>query len=312
MNRREAVVTATGIAAGILSHMSLTADEGNQIPGDLPWIDAHSHIWTSDTSRFKLREGVRVDQLAPRSFTDDELMAVAMPEGVGRVVLIQHYPYHGWDNGYLIDAWTRHPDRFRIVGMIDDSLPDADLRMKDLLQKGVTGFRIGPRDNKTEWLSSPGMKLMWKTSAETRQSMCCLINPSDLSSVDAMCAAYPDTPVVIDHFARIGISGNVEESDLVSLCGLARHKHTKIKISAYYALGKKQSPHHELIPMIRRLFEVFGPDRLMWASDCPYQLGQGSTYSSSIRLIRDHIDFVTKEDRRKLLCSTAETTFFFR
>ncbi len=33
--------------------------------------------------------------LKPRSFTDDELMAVAQPEGVGRVVLIQHHPYHG-------------------------------------------------------------------------------------------------------------------------------------------------------------------------------------------------------------------------
>ncbi len=90
------------------------------------WIDAHSHIWTADTSRFKLRDGVKVEDLAPRSFTDEELMAIAGPEGVERVVLIQHYPYHGWDNSYLIDAWTRHPARFRIVGMIDDQRSDTD------------------------------------------------------------------------------------------------------------------------------------------------------------------------------------------
>ena len=43
----------------------------------------------------------------PRSFTDEELMALAMPEGVGRVVLIQHYPHHGYDNSYLIDTWKK-------------------------------------------------------------------------------------------------------------------------------------------------------------------------------------------------------------
>ncbi len=311
MTRRGALATSAAAFSGIAVGQTSFAHPQVSVDPNLPWIDAHSHIWTPDTSRFRLRDGVTTDQLAPRSFTDDELMAVAMPEGVGRVVLIQHYPYHGWDNAYLIDACQRHPDRFRIVGMIDDALPHADIRMRDLLKQGVTGFRIGPRNGNVQWLDSAGMRLMWKTAADTRQPMCCLINPPDLPSVKAMCAKHPDTPVVIDHFARIGISGTVEESDLNNLIALATCPQTKIKISAYYALGKKQPPHFELIPMIRRLFDAFGPDRLMWASDCPYQLGGENTYKSSISLIRDQIDFVSADDRKKLLCSTAETTFFF-
>ena len=311
LSRREALAASAGTLAGIAGMTSSRTIAQTTADTKLPWIDAHSHIWTPDTSKFKLREGVTADQLAPRSFTDDELVAVAMPEGVGRVVLIQHYPYHGWDNSYLIDAWKRHPDRFRIVGMIDDSLPHADARMRQLLTQGVTGFRIGPGTENENWLQASGMQLMWKTAASTRQPMCCLINPGDLPAVKMMCEKYPDTPVVIDHFARIGISGTVEDSDLNHLCALATCKHAKIKISAFYALGKKQPPHHELVPMIKRLFETFGPDRLMWASDCPYQLGGDNTYKSSISLIRDHIDFVTDDDRRKLLCTTAESTFFF-
>jgi predicted TIM-barrel fold metal-dependent hydrolase len=84
-----------------------------------------------------------------------------------------------------------------------------------------------------------------------------------------------------------------------------------VKISAYYALGKKQPPHDELIPMIRRLFDAFGPDRLMWASDSPYQLTDPNSYGASIALVRDRLDFLSVEDRRRLLCSTAESTFFF-
>ena len=75
--------------------------------------------------------------------------------------------------------------------------------------------------------------------------------------------------------------------------------------------GKKQPPYLDLMPMIKRLFDAYGPDRLMWASDCPYQLSGSNTYAASIALVHDHLDFVSAEDRRKLLCTTAENTFFF-
>lgn len=301
---------AAAVSAGVLCSTELKAalamdDEKH------PWIDAHSHIWTTDLKKYPLRNNQPVDVLAPRSFTDEELMAVAQPEGVGRVVLIQHHPYHGFDNSYLIDTWKKHPDRFRIVGQIDDSKPGTDRLMKDMLKTGVTGFRIGPRDDAPKWLASDGMQLMWKTAAETRQAMCCLINPDNLPDLDAMCKKFPETPVVIDHFARIGEGGTIRDKDVDLLCKLSSHKTITVKISAYYAFGMKKAPHHELVPMIKRLCETYGPDRLMWASDCPYQISESNTYASSISLIRDYIDFVTPEERRMLLRTTAEKVFFF-
>ena len=307
-SRRETLLAAAGaLAATALAQNGAlaAADESH------PWIDAHSHIWSTDLKQYPLRNNQTVDVLQPRSFTDEELMAIAQPEGVGRVVLIQHHPHHGFDNSYLIDTWKKHPDRFRIVGQIDDTKPHVDRLMNEMLKTGVTGFRIGPREDRSGWLDGDGMKLMWKTAAETRQSMCCLIGPENLPETKVWCQKYPDTPVVIDHFARIGDDGEIRDADLSTLCSLAGNKLVRVKISAYYAFGKKQPPHHELVPMIKRLFEVFGPDRLMWASDCPYQVGAPSTYASSIALIRDHIDFVTADERRKLLRTTAESTYFF-
>lgn len=312
-----AATASTAIVASCLpganSVASLLSDsEPNAIEDDVhPWVDAHSHIWSTDLTKYPLRDHQAADVLQPRSFTDDELMALATPQGVGRAVLIQHYPHHGYDNSYLIDTWKKHPDRFRIVGQIDQSQPHVDQLMRKMLQTGVTGFRIGPRAEQPDWLAGDGMKLMWKTAAETRQSMCCLINPSNIRETGEWCQKYPDTPVVIDHFARIGADGTIHDKDLQDLCGLASHKLVRVKISAYYALGKKRPPYHDLVPMIKRLFEAFGPDRLMWASDCPYQLTEPNTYAASIALIRDHIDFVSPEERQKVLRSTAESTFFF-
>ena len=282
---------------------------------DLPWIDAHSHIWPAETDKFPLANGQTKKDLNPPSFTDDELMALARPEGVGRVVLIQHSGYHLFDNSYLIDAVRRHPKLFRIQGMVDDLQQNPGEAMKKLLPQGVTGFRITPFIRKgvtaSNWLETPGMIEMWKTAATTRQPMCLLIDAAQLPATDQMCERHPDTPVVIDHFARIGVDGQMRDSDIANLCQLARHKYATVKISAYYALGQKKPPHDELIPMIKKLYETFGPQRLMWASDSPYQVQGVNTYKASISLVRDRLDFISKDDRDWLLRKTAEKVFFY-
>jgi predicted TIM-barrel fold metal-dependent hydrolase len=198
--------------------------------------------------------------------------------------------------------------------MVDDHKPGAGAEMRRLLPLGVTGFRITPfirKDQPEKWLETDGMREMWKTAADTKQSMCCLINAEQLAGVDAMCQQNPDTPVVIDHFARIGVDGQIRDEDIAKLVRLARHKQACVKVSAFYALGHKKPPHLELVPMIKRLYDAFGPQRLMWACDSPYQLQGGNNYEASISLVRDKLDFVTAEDRQWLLAKTAERAFFF-
>lgn len=309
LTRRAALAAGTAAVGAAMTPAAPAADE------NLPWIDAHSHIWPAEVDKFPLAPGQTKKDLDPPSFTDDELMKLARPEGVGRVVLIQHSVYHLWDNSYLLDAVKRHPKLFRVQGMVDDAKPDPGAAMKKLLPLGVTGFRITPfvrkKDEQPKWLDAPGMGEMWTTGAKTRQAMCLLINPSDLPATDAMCEKHPDTPVVIDHFARIGADGEVRDADVKALRKLARHKHTHVKISAFYALGKKKPPHDELVPMVRQLLESFGPKRLMWASDAPYQVQGANTYKASIGLVRDRMDFLSKQDRDWLLAKTAEAVFFF-
>lgn len=320
LSRRD-LLQASAVGAGLIATKPLAntvsaadSESGNSENGK--WIDAHSHIWTRDVEKYPLKQGVTLADLAPASFTTEELLATAKRENVGRVVLIAHNVFYGVDNSYMTDAVKQYPGVFSVVGMIDDSLPHADAKMKELLKQQVTGFRITPWAHKgtaaeaTNWLERPGMRLMWKTAGETGQAMCCLINPDNLPEVEKMCHKFPDTKVVIDHFARIGVDGEFHDGDLKNLCSLSTHPNTFVKISAYYALGKKRAPYDDLRPMIRRLYDTFGPQRLMWASDSPYQLvGEGNTYAASIALIRDRMDF-SADDRDWLLRKTAEKVYF--
>jgi predicted TIM-barrel fold metal-dependent hydrolase len=106
------------------------------------------------------------------------------------------------------------------------------------------------------------------------------------------------------------MKGPVKQTDLDNLCRLAEHKHAHVKTSAFYALGKKKAPYTDMAPLVRKLRDTFGANRLMWASDCPYQIQEGHTYADSIAVIRDRLDFLTPEDKSWMLRKTAERVFF--
>ena len=147
-------------------------------------------------------------------------------------------------------------------------------------------------------------------AAQTGQAICLLANPDALPAIERFCVLYPRTRVVIDHFARIGIDGTIRPADLDNLCRLAALPQVFVKTSAFYALGQKQAPYLDLAPMIRRLRDAFGAERLMWASDCPFQVQNGHTYAASLSLIRDRLDFLTAEDKQWLLRGTAEKVYW--
>jgi len=279
----------------------------DQKPGD--FIDAHVHVWTDDLKSYPLAAGYTKADMKPPVFTPNDLLERARPSGVSRVALVQ-MSYYRFDNSYMLDAIRKWPDVFRGIAIVDEDSSDPAVQMRKLARKGVRGFRLyPPGDSPGKSLAGQGIDKMFKCGAQHRLAMCLLINPQDLPLVDRKCAAFPDTPVVIDHMGRVGKDGPIQESDLQALCGLARHKEVKVKVSAFYALGEKKPPHKDLVPLIRRLYESFGPQRLMWASDCPFQVVD-ETYEDSISLVRDGLSFLSSEDKEWMLRRTAEESFF--
>jgi predicted TIM-barrel fold metal-dependent hydrolase len=84
-----------------------------------------------------------------------------------------------------------------------------------------------------------------------------------------------------------------------------------VKVSAFYALGNKRPPYNYLVPSIRRLVDAFGAERLMWASDAPYQINKHNSYAASLDFVTNELGFLSKGDRQWLLQRTAEKVFYF-
>jgi predicted TIM-barrel fold metal-dependent hydrolase len=281
--------------------------DSQHTPGN--FVDAHVHIWTDDFKKYPLAQGYSPQEMAPRVFSYDDILHYAEPNGVNRVVLVQ-MSYYGYDNSYMLDAIRRLPKVFRGIAIVDWNSSDVEAKMQGLAPHGVRGFRIFPQNvPAATCLEGEGLDRMFHCGAKENLAMCLLIDPEALPAVRRRCENFPDTPVVIDHLARVGMAGPVTENDMQALCALARYPRVKVKVSAFYALGKKKPPHLDLAPLIKRVHEAFGPKRLMWASDCPFQV-QSETYADSISLLRDRLDFLSPADKEWMLRRTAEETFF--
>lgn len=274
------------------------------------FVDAHVHVWTPNTKAYPLAPGFTKAAMQPESFTVEELLAICRPLGVSRVVLIQ-MSFYGFDNRYMLDAIRQYPGSFSGVAVIDHRQPDLERVIRDLADQGVRGFRVyASRKQAEAWAGDEAMHAFWRHAAAANLAICLLADPDALPVIDRMCIAHPQTPVVIDHFARIGMRTAVDDGSLTRLLGLARFPRVHVKLSAFYALGRKQPPYEDLGSMIRSLRDGFGADRLMWATDCPYQVGPGHGYAASLDLIRSRLDFLSEADRAAILRDTATRLFF--
>jgi predicted TIM-barrel fold metal-dependent hydrolase len=219
--------------------------------------------------------------------------------------------FYKFDNSYMLDVIAAQPSVFSGVAIVDEAHPNVAAEMDALAQRGVRGFRVrATRESAEGWKDSEAMRKMWSQAAEKGLSICLLSDPDALPAIQSMCRQFPKTRVVIDHFARIGMSGSIVPGDLEELSRLSDFEHTYVKTSAFYALGSKTPPYDDLGPMIRTLHSAYGSRRLMWASDCPFQVQPGHNYADSLSLIRDRLDFLTPEDKEWMLRRTAESVFF--
>jgi hypothetical protein len=80
---------------------------------DFGYVDAHSHLWSSDRTDYPLAPGAKEDHLQPKTFDIGEFFEVARPEGVTRVVGIGHGPLFGTDARYLVDLMKARPGLWR-------------------------------------------------------------------------------------------------------------------------------------------------------------------------------------------------------
>ena len=290
-------------------------------------VDAHIHVWSPDFERYPLAPGFAPDDLWLPSFTPDDHFAYSQTVGKVRLNLVQ-MTWYGLDHRYILDLIASDPATYIgtgiVPGVADVSLADPGKTMIALAAGGIRAFRV--RGGKTgrptafgtasRWLDYPGYESMFKTGAEYNLALSFLMGLEDLPDLIRMCRRFPETPIILDHLCGVRIRDDVwPEYEIRALCRMARYPRIMVKLGPFQALGDGKAPYLDLLPLIERVVDAFGPERVMWESDSggPVQMKKPNRdFAASIALIRDHADFLSPGDKEQILVKTAEDFFFKR
>jgi L-fuconolactonase len=281
------------------------AGAGSLLGAQDPIIDPHVHVWKHDP-RFPFAKEARVPD---RDATPEMLLELMKTNGVAKTVIIQviHYRY---DNSFLADVLKRYPKDFMGVCRVDPLDPAAPDHLSRLTkEQGFHGVRISPAGNASgDWFEGPLMPPLWKRCEELKVPMTVLAPVTRMPQVDKLAARYPGLTIVIDHMADSPLD---QPQELEKLTALRRHPKLFVKISHAWSLSKQAYPYLDAQEQIKRLYDAFGPKRLMWGTDWPVCEAH-TTYAKALTLVRDDMKFLNAEDKRWMMSRTIRQVWPFR
>jgi len=268
-------------------------------------FDPHVHVWKHD-AQFPFAAGAKVPEY---DATPEALLALMKQNGIARTVIIQviHYRY---DNSYLAAVLRQYPQYFLgvcRVDPIDPAAPDHLTHWSE--QQGFRGVRLSPAaDAAGDWIRGPLMEPLWKRCDSLKVPMTLLAPISRIPDCQKLIDKFPDLTVVIDHMADCPVD---HPEELEKLIALVRYPKVSVKISHTWSLSKQSYPWADSQALVKRLYDKFGPHRLMWATDWPIAKDI-ATYPQRLTVVRDEMKFLNDEDKSWVLSKTIERVWPFR
>jgi len=259
-----------------------------------PLVDAHVHVFTQD---MPLIDNPR--HAPTYSFTVEQLLATMDAHGVQLAVIAAASPWGDY-NDYTIAALRAHPrlrgtvilkptvERYILEAMSKDGVVGVRLPFISLAElPDITSFdyrRFLRRLADLDWhvhLHVEGEKL-----------------PQLLGALEAS-----GVKLVIDHLGRPDPRTGINSEGFKALLRSIDKGRTWVKMSAGYRLGPAAADY------ARELVRVAGPDRLVWASDCPFVGHEGQfAYKATIDWLNDAVPDANAW--RKIFGETALKLYF--
>ncbi|SRR5579871_132909 len=289
LTRREALNT---LAAPLMSN------------NKYPIIDPHVHVWKRDPRYPWAKETTKPPE---KDATPEMLLELMNANGVARTVIIQVIHYR-WDNSYALDVLRKYPQYFRGVARVNPESASAPDDASRLAEQGFQGVRLSPAVDATgDWFRGPLMPPLWKRCRDLKISMNILTGTSRLPDVAALTEQFPDLTVVIDHMADCPAD---RPDELKKLLALARYPRVFVKVSHTWSVSKMPYPYKDAQEQVRKLYDAFGPQRLMWGTDWPI-VEAHCTYAQALAMVRDEMKFLNEEDKSWMLSRTVERVWNF-
>jgi predicted TIM-barrel fold metal-dependent hydrolase len=294
-------------------------------------LDTHAHLIADDWETYRARPftaDLPVPDRPGFTVTAEDLLALMDRHGVDHACVVQRGHVYGYDNSYILDSARRFPGRFHPVVILDTQDPETPEAYRRMVQENaVAGFRMAnsrPWILDTGWMSSPTAMQIWRACADLGTPMTLIVFGNQLSYVlpliKVIAGQFPDLPIVLDHGAmpygmsqyEVALREAAGETvtmppppdygigDSIAIFADAANVHFKITEINMERLVKADVP---AAGLIRRMVDVFGPDRLVWGSD----VGQSMLwdYATKVRMATEACEQLSPDEARKFLHDNA-------
>jgi len=256
-------------------------------------VDAQVHVWGADTPERPWPESGKGRAHRPEPFSKDDLLQEMNAIRVAAAVIVPP-SWEGDRNDLALAAAQAHPDRFAVMGRppLDPASAGALATWRE--QPGMLGIRVttaGP--GARELFTEPEGDWLW--AAAERHGLPAMVSvPGLLPQVDRIAECHPGLRLVIDHLA-LARHGKDEAAfaDLPALVALARRPNVAAKASALPRYSSEAYPYPRLHPLLRQVFDAFGPKRMFWGTDLT---GIPCTYAQAITLFTEELPWLKGDD----------------
>ena len=268
--------------------------------------DSQVHIWEVDRPDRPWPQPPRNEPQLPNGFSVDEMMAEMDRAGVERAVIVPP-TWVGEGNETALDVTRVHPRRFAIMGRIDIKRPELKDAMASWKQQpGMLGVRHTFRTEPFfSWFKNGDYDPFWDAAEEYDVPVMCLV-PSMPAALDPIAAKHPGLTLIVDHMAcALNQKGAAAFDAIDDLLALAKYPNVFVKVSSAPCFSNDPYPFDDINPFIKRIYEAFGAQRLMWGAD---RTRLTSTYEECVRHFSEGLDFLSEEDREWILGKTLTTT----
>jgi len=305
-----ATLTRRSLLAGLFA--ALPGSGATRPPGLL--IDTHIHLF--DPQRFPYHANATY---RPAAQPLENYLEFARQAKIDHVVIVHPEPYQD-DHRYLEYCFAHEPSRLFFKGtcLFDPVAPDTPARLEALVKK-LPGRIVAMRVHATEDpkkppttsgairdrdLGSPAMLATWRKAHSLGLAIQMHFIPAYAPRIYKLAAELRDMPVILDHMGRRGEGTEAEYAEVLRLAGLPR---VSMKYSGVEYSSKQPYPHADVKPLVRRLFDAFGPDRLIWGG-----LGMNmAAFERQRAMLEQMFDFATEADRARIRGLTAAKLYGF-
>jgi L-fuconolactonase len=231
---------------------------------------------------------------------------------VSEAVLIQHGGTY--DNDYLFECAERFPGRFKVTVLVDPEDPDQPGTLAKLAKRGAAGIRLYPQSR----AAGKDPLATWKKAGDLGVVVSCL-GGTELFAADefhATVKACPGTTIVVEHLAGAKPTTMPDDPQFRKALELARLPNTYIKIPGlgeFTPRPPRLAPRlnfGKVQPLIEKVYEAWGPRRMMWGSDFPPVAGREG-YRNALDGLRNHPALKNGDDGEWVLGKSAAKVWGF-